>query len=113
MDKVNANVQQHNHHALATHQLPSAFTIKTPSIDLKEETGDGPRYGPSLPRLVFVLQAYRKQTKKTPSGPYHLLGWLHYQNMELTADRASKSRAIRLKTLLSIKEQAKLLKLIH
>lgn len=92
MDKAIADVQQHNHHALPIHQLPSPFTIKTLSIDLKEEVGDGLRR--PFPSKVGLCPASPQEKKKNKlSRAYHLLGWIHHQNMGLAADRASKSRA--------------------
>lgn len=60
---------------------------------------------PSLPKLVFVLQAQRKkktQTLRSISPPWMASSPEH---------GADCGKSIRIKTLLSIKEQAKLLKL--
>lgn len=63
MDKVIANVQQHNYHAFLTHQFPRPFIKKPSSIDLKEEVGDGLRW-PS-PCKVSVCPA-SPQKRKSP-----------------------------------------------
>ena len=87
--------QWHNHHALLTHQLSITFTIKTLSICLKEEVGEGLRRPFTSKESLWPAAPQKTKVQK------HIicLGGFISQNKGLTGDRKANSRAMRKKIL--------------
>lgn len=82
VDEVITDGQKHNYHPLSTHQIPITFTIKSSSIYLKEDVGEGLRW--PLPSKEGLCPATPQKTKVQK----HIIcsGGLSTQNKGLTKD---------------------------